>query len=66
MVVRLIAIPELKIAIEYDEPHWHQDKEKDRKRQTEIEKVGWKFLRYSKLPDDNILSKNIIGVCNGN
>jgi hypothetical protein len=51
-----IAIPELKIAIEYDEPYWHKDKEEaDKKRQIEIEKGGWKFIRYSKLPKEIVI-----------
>ena len=41
-----IAIPDLKIAIEYDGSYWHQDKEKDRIRQENIEKEGWKVIRY--------------------
>lgn len=41
-----IAIPKLSIAIEYDGSHWHQNKQYDLKRQKELEKEGWKFLRY--------------------
>ncbi len=41
-----IAIPKLNIAIEYDGSYWHQDKEYDKKRQTQIEDEGWKFIRY--------------------
>lgn len=41
-----ISIPNLKIAIEYDGSYYHQDKEKDRERQLEIEQQGWKFIRY--------------------
>jgi hypothetical protein len=41
-----IAIPQLSIAIEYDESYWHQDKEKDLQRQKSLEEEGWKFLRY--------------------
>ena len=41
-----IAIPQLKIAIEYDGSYWHQDKEKDNNRQTILENIGWKFIRY--------------------
>ncbi len=41
-----IAILEHKIAIEYDGSYWHQDEEKDKERQTELEKLGWKFIRY--------------------
>jgi very-short-patch-repair endonuclease len=39
-------IPELMIAFEYDGSYWHQDKEKDEKRQREIEELGWRFIRY--------------------
>lgn len=48
-----IAIPELKIAIEYDGSYWHQDIQKDLERQKDLEKLGWKFIRYI----DNIPSK---------
>lgn len=41
-----VAIPSLKVAIEYDEPYWHKNEEKDRKRQLEIEQQGWRFIRY--------------------
>jgi len=41
-----IAIPTLKVAIEYDGSYWHQNKNKDLIRQQIIEKRGWKFLRY--------------------
>ena len=41
-----IAIPHLRIAIEYDESYWHQDQEADDKRQKKIENEGWTFLRY--------------------
>ena len=41
-----ISIPELMIAIEYDGSYWHQDKDYDTKRQTELEKLGWKFIRF--------------------
>jgi len=46
-----ITIPFLNIAIEYDEPYWHQDKDYDKKRQSELEDEGWIFLRYSSLPE---------------
>jgi hypothetical protein len=52
-----IAIPHLKLAIEYDEPYWHQDKERDQNRQAEIEKDGWRFFRYSTIPSDSELRK---------
>lgn len=63
-----IAIPELRICIESDGSWWHQDKEKDLKRQKNIEKEGWKIIRYlidnikqvpSKIQIENDL-KNII------
>lgn len=41
-----IAIPKLKIAIEYDGSFWHQDSLSDNQRQSKLEKFGWKFLRY--------------------
>jgi len=41
-----VAIPSLKIDIEYDESYWHPDQEKDKIRQEDLEKLGWKFLRY--------------------
>ena len=40
-------IPEHNIAIECDGEYWHQDKEADRIRQTEIEKKGFTFIRFS-------------------
>lgn len=60
-----IAIPQLSLAIEYDGSYWHQDKNSDFKRQQEIEKNGWIFLRYTDyIPDENELRtsiNNIIG-----
>jgi hypothetical protein len=44
-----IAIPKLEIAIETDGSYWHQDKEKDLKRQQELEEDGWKFIRYKDI-----------------
>lgn len=42
-----IVIPELKICFEYDGSYWHQGKEEsDKKRQKEIELLGWRFIRY--------------------
>jgi DNA repair photolyase/predicted nucleic acid-binding Zn ribbon protein len=43
------AIPDLKIAIECDGEQWHNSNtiEKDNKRQTYIEKLGWQFLRFT-------------------
>lgn len=55
-----IAIPQLKIAIEYDGSYWHSDPIKDNQRQTEIENEGWQFIRYKdEIPSKNKLIKNI-------
>ena len=51
-----IAIPKLKIAIEYDGSYWHQDSKKDNSRQDILEKDGWKFIRYK----DEVPSKEQI------
>ena len=54
-----IAIPKQMIAIEYDEPYWH-DKEKDKIRQRELENIGWKFLRYVRyIPVIDELKKDL-------
>jgi len=42
-----ILIPEYKIVIEYDGAYWHKNLEKDNERQNKIEKLGYKFIRYS-------------------
>jgi len=58
-----IAIPNLKIAIEYDGSYWHQDQEKDDKRQREIENKGWTFLRYRDyIPSKEELKKDILKI----
>lgn len=58
-----IAIQKLKIAIEFDGYYWHKGREEiDRKRQEELEKDGWKFIRYRKLPNDNQLNKDLLGL----
>lgn len=55
-----IAIPELMIAVEYDGSYWHQDKDYDIKRQTELEKLGWKFIRFCDyIPKKEELEKAI-------
>ena len=54
-----IAIPEFMIAIEYNEPYWHQDKEKDIKRQKQLEDIGWKFLNYYPLPTEEEFIQNV-------
>jgi len=48
-----IAIPNLKIAVEYDGSYWH-DKKKDNIRDKLLKKMGWETLRF----EDYIPSKN--------
>lgn len=48
-----IAIPFLNIAIEYDEPYWHKNKEYDKKRQCDLEKEGWIFFRFQTMPQES-------------
>jgi len=48
------------IAIEYDGSYWHKNKEKDEKRQREIELEGWKFIRYIDcIPTEENLVKDV-------
>lgn len=49
------AIPNLKICIESDGTYWHKDrKQKDRRRDYYLKKLGWTTLRFS---DDEIFNK---------
>ena len=58
-----IVISSSKIAIEYDGSYWHQDQEADNKRQKEIEKEGWTFLRYRDyVPSKEELKKDILSL----
>lgn len=41
------ANPHEKIGIEIDGKEWHQDKNKDNKRQEEIENEGWRIIRFT-------------------
>lgn len=43
-----IAIPSLKLDIEYDGEHWHKNKDKDIKRDDELLNLGWKTIRVNK------------------
>jgi len=55
-----VALLPFSIAIEYDESYWHQDKEKDLRRQKILEEQGWRFLRYRDyVPNLKQLSKDI-------
>jgi hypothetical protein len=41
-----VAIPELRLGFEYDEPYWHQNKERDLQRHSLIESEGWKLTHF--------------------
>jgi very-short-patch-repair endonuclease len=41
-----IAIPEHSIALEFDGTYWHQDLEKDKRRDESLLKMGWKTIRF--------------------
>lgn len=55
-----IAIPFLNIAIEYDEPYWHQNGEYDEKRQKDLEEEGWSFIRFESLPSKRNIRKRLL------
>jgi len=66
-----VAIPKYKIAIEYD-GYYHFNSEESinyhNERQKEIEKLGWRFLRYNYfqvLPGIKKIKKDIEGIING-
>lgn len=55
-----ITVPSLSLAIEYDGSYWHQDKERDRIRQKELEEKGWNFIRYEdKVPTEEELLRDV-------
>ena len=55
-----IAAPVLNLAIEYDEPFWHQNEEYEIKRQKILEEEGWNFLRYrGYVPTKDELLQNV-------
>jgi hypothetical protein len=66
-----VAIPNLKIWFESDGSYWHQDKEKDLKRQQKIENLGWKCIRYSnvdtikQVPSVEKIKEDINKIING-
>ena len=47
-------LPKYKLAIEVDGLYWHQDKEKDLKRQRYIERKGWTVIRFDENQMKNI------------
>lgn len=42
-----VAIPMFNLGFEYDGNYWHQDKEKDLKRDKELEEVNWNIIHLS-------------------
>ena len=62
-----IAIPELKVIVEYDGSYYHQDKKKDLLREKDIKENGWKVLRYRDyIPGINKLKIDIENLSKGN
>lgn len=49
-----VAIPSLKLDFEYDGSYWHQDKEKDGRRDQILKALGWEVIRIKE--GDNILT----------
>jgi len=53
-----VAIPNKKIAIEYDCWYWHQDKERDKTKDEILSKLGWKVFRFKdRLPTKKEIKK---------
>lgn len=50
-----IAIPSLKIDVEYDGEKWHQDREADELRDLELREIGWETIRVNKENSHEIL-----------
>jgi len=62
-------VNELKIDIEYDGWYWHQDENKDSKRNNKLIKDGWKILRIKSgrlLPSTKQLTDSIAKLLNTN
>jgi hypothetical protein len=49
-----IAIPSLKINIEYDGSYWHRDKKRDKKRDRGLKQLGWFVIRFNKAQLDKL------------
>lgn len=56
-----VALPERKIAFEYDGIYWHT-KEKDEKKDTDLNKQGWQVIRfpYGPTPKREILEQDFL------
>lgn len=53
-----IAIPNKKIALEYDCWYWHQDEERDKARDEILSKNGWKIFRFKdRIPTKKEIKK---------
>lgn len=57
-----IAIPSLRIDIEYDGSHWHSDTISDARRDLEITSKGWRVIRIRK-EDLKYLKENPYAIC---
>lgn len=53
-----IALPQIKVGVEYDGEYWHQNKEKDRFRDEELKEVGWKIIHMNEDIYNNIKKIN--------
>jgi len=50
-----IAIPSLRLDIEYDGLKWHKDKVKDNLRDLELQEIGWNVIRVNKTNKHEVL-----------
>lgn len=54
-----IGVPSLRIDLEMDGEHWHQNKEYDMIRDKEIQEVGWCVVHFSDLEELNVWKERI-------
>ena len=55
-----IAIPSLKIDLEYDGSYWHQDQKHDDERDSKLRSLGWKIFRFrDRIPTKEEIHKII-------
>lgn len=57
-----IAIPEYKLAVEYDGAHWHNDPLRDKQRDKDLLDVGWRTLRlrYDYMPTQEDIEQRFL------
>ena len=55
-----VAIPSIRTDYEYDGEYWHQDKEKDKKRDFEINSEGWDVIHINQKDLEVMISKKLI------